>query len=266
MLVVNTIAAGGGSIIRFDGQKISVGPNSAGANPGPACYGLNGPLTITDCNFILGKLNSSYFPKIFGSHANKKLNLKASKIAAEKLCNRIKSKTGKHINPMILAKGASDIAVENMANAIRHISIQKGHDISNHALVAYGAAAGQLACDIADALEIKSIILNSQSGLLSAYGMGHAKLKSIKNETIDLDIAKGFKTINKKYKALEKLAVLELKPSLKNQQNFFYTSKKILLKYEETDVSIPIKYQDIKKCIKKFESQHKKRFGFIHKN
>ena len=87
-----------------------------------------------------------------------------------------------------------------MANAIRHISIQKGHDISNHALVAYGAAAGQLACDIADALEIKSIILNSQSGLLSAYGMGHAKLKSIKNETIDLDIVKGFKTINKKYK------------------------------------------------------------------
>ena len=96
--------------------------------------------------------------------------------------------------------------------------------------------------------------------------MGHAKLKSIKNETIDLDIAKGFKTINKKYKALEKLAVLELKPSLKNQQNFFHAFKKILLKYEETDISIPIKYQDIKKCIKKFESQHKKRFGFIHKN
>jgi len=266
MLVVNTIAAGGGSIIRFDGQKISVGPNSAGANPGPACYGLNGPLTITDCNFILGKLNSLYFPKIFGSHANKKLNLTDSKIAAEKLCNKIKSKTGKLINPMVLAKGASDIAVENMANAIRHISIQKGHDISNHALVAYGAAAGQLACDIADALEIKSIILNSQAGLLSAYGMGHAKLKSIKNQTIDLDITKGFKTINKKYKALEKLAIMELKLTFKNQQNSFHTSKKILLKYEETDVSIPIKYQEIKKCIKKFESQHKKRFGFIHKN
>ncbi|PPR26844.1 MAG: Acetophenone carboxylase gamma subunit [Alphaproteobacteria bacterium MarineAlpha9_Bin1] len=265
MLTVNTIASGGGSIIKFDGQKISVGPNSAGANPGPACYGLNGPLTITDCNFILGKLNSSYFPKIFGPNADKELNLLASKTAAKNLCNSIKSETGKSINSTLLAKGALDIAIENMANAIRHISIQKGHDISNHALVAYGAAAGQVACDIADALDIKSIIFNSQSGLLSAYGLGHAKLKSIKNETIDVEITKGFKILIKKYGLLKKIATSEFKSRLDNEKKISIT-KKILLKYEDTDVTIPIKYMSIEKCINKFEVLHKKRFGFIHKN
>ena len=266
MLVVNTIAAGGGSIIKFDGQKITVGPDSAGANPGPACYGLNGPFTITDCNFILGRLDASFFPKIFGSDANQHLNLKASKLAAKKICLNIEKETGKKIDPFMLARGALDIAVENMANAIRHISIQKGHDIFNHSLVAYGAAAGQVACDIADSLSIKSIIFNSHSGLLSAYGLGYATLKSIKHETIGIEINKEFENLNYKYNSLEKLAKAELYSNPSKKNKVFKIIKRIFLRYEETEVCIPLEHKNVNRCIKEFKQIHKKRFGFIHNN
>ena len=152
MLNINTIAAGGGSLIKFDGIKINVGPKSAGAYPGPACYGLGGPATITDCNLLLGNIQISNFPKIFGKHSNKPIDRKASIKALKKITNDILKFSKENISIYELAIGAISVANESMANAIRNISIEKGHDIEKHALVGYGAAAGQHICNIADSL------------------------------------------------------------------------------------------------------------------
>ena len=146
MLSINTIAAGGGSLISFDGIKINVGPNSAGAIPGPACYGLGGPATITDCNLVLGYIQASNFPKIFGKKGKSLLNINASIKALKIILNKVNKNLNKTMNIQDLALGSINIANENMANAIRHISIEKGHDIAHHALIGYGSAAGQHIC------------------------------------------------------------------------------------------------------------------------
>ena len=188
MLNINTIAAGGGSIIKLEGSKIIVGPKSAGASPGPACYGIGGPATITDCNLLLGYIQANNFPKIFGKQGNEPLSRKASAKALKKITNEIQKLSKDHISIYELAMGSISIANESMANAIRKISIEKGHDIEKHALVGYGAAAGQHICNIADSLNLKTIIMHPFSSVLSAYGMGFAELKVIKTVTIEKEI------------------------------------------------------------------------------
>ncbi|PPR17104.1 MAG: Acetophenone carboxylase gamma subunit [Alphaproteobacteria bacterium MarineAlpha9_Bin3] len=265
MLSINTIAAGGGSMISFDGLKINIGPKSAGAIPGPACYGLGGPATITDCNLVLGYIQASNFPKIFGKNGNSYLNINASIKALKLILKKIQKNFNKTMTIEDLALGSINIANENMANAIRHISIEKGHDISNHALIGYGAAAGQHICEVADALNLKTIIIHPFSSVLSAYGMGFAEIKSIKNRTIEKNINTYFNKIPNDFKIIQNIAFKELsadEPSLKIEQ--VKINKIISLKYENTDSFINVPLKNLSLCLKNFKKLYKNRYGFLH--
>lgn len=185
MMQIRTVAAGGGSILHFDGARYRVGPDSAGAHPGPACYRKGGPLTVTDCNVMLGKLQPEFFPKVFGPNARQPLD---SAIVQEKfaaLAAEIRAATGDDRTPIQVAEGFLAIAVENMANAIKHISIQRGYNASEYVLCCFGSAAGQHACLVADALGMKRVLIHPYAGLLSAYGMGLADLRLLREKAVE---------------------------------------------------------------------------------
>ncbi|MCA0209594.1 MAG: hydantoinase B/oxoprolinase family protein [Proteobacteria bacterium] len=180
MLRIHTVAAGGGSICRWDGARLTVGPESAGANPGPAAYGRGGPLTVTDCNVLLGKIQPDHFPKLFGPAGDQPLDrdIVARKFAA--MATEIGT-----ITPEALAEGLLAIAVQQMANAIKRITIARGHDVTqDYSLVGFGGAAGQHVCLVADALGIDEILLHPLAGVLSAYGMGLARPSAIRERTL----------------------------------------------------------------------------------
>jgi len=177
MLDIHTVAAGGGSIIETLHDELRVGPDSAGANPGPASYRRGGPLTVTDCNVLLGRLQPQHFPAVFGQNANQPLDVEAVKARFETLSNQLK------LPAESLAEGALDIAVENMANAVQKISTQRGYDLKDYTLVSFGGAGGQHACAVADKLGIQQVLLHPYSGVLSAYGMGLAQKRVIETRS-----------------------------------------------------------------------------------
>jgi len=184
MLRIHTVAAGGGSICRWGGARLLVGPESAGANPGPAAYGRGGPLTITDCNVLLGKIQPDHFPKLFGPNGDQPLD---REIVAQKFA-AMAAEVG-HITPEALAEGLLAIAVQQMANAIKRITIARGHDLTqSYSLVGFGGAAGQHVCLVADALGVDEILLHPLAGVLSAYGMGLAKPSAIRERTLALKL------------------------------------------------------------------------------
>ena len=184
MLRIHTVAAGGGSICRWDGARLSVGPESAGANPGPAAYGRGGPLTITDCNVLLGKIQPDYFPKLFGANGDQPLD----RAVVERKFAAMAAEVGT-ITPAALAEGLLSIAVQQMANAIKRITIARGHDVTqDYSLVGFGGAAGQHVCLVADALGVDEILLHPLAGVLSAYGMGLARPSAIRERTLALTL------------------------------------------------------------------------------
>ena len=210
MMQINTVAAGGGSILSFKDGRFQVGPESAGAIPGPASYGKDGPLTVTDCNVLLGKLNPEYFPNVFGKSGKEPLNTKIVKDKFLLMSQEVSKKTdGLQIDIFLLAEGFLKIAVENMANAIKKISIQRGYDVTKYTLNCFGGAGGQHACQVADSLGITSVFLHPYAGVLSAYGMGLAEIRSIKESHFESDI----ENINEAEKLIKKLSVK------KSQQN-----------------------------------------------
>src|ERR1700722_2725819 len=172
MMDIHTVAAGGGSICRFDGDKFRVGPESAGANPGPACYRRGGPLTITDCNVLTGKLQPEIFPAVFGPRGDEPLDSAAVREKFEALAEEVAAATGRRLDPIEIAQGFLAIAVDNMANAIKQVSVARGHDVAGYTLACFGGAGGQHACLVADALGIERIMIHPLAGVLSAYGMG----------------------------------------------------------------------------------------------
>jgi 5-oxoprolinase (ATP-hydrolysing) len=178
MMAIHTIAAGGGSILHFDGQKFSVGPDSAGANPGPACYRRGGPLTITDCNVLLGKIAPEFFPRVFGAEANAPLDVEIVRERFTALAREVEAATGRRTRPEEVAEGCLRIAVASMANAIQLISVQRGYDVTEYTLGCFGGAGGQHACLVADELGIERIFIHPLAGVLSAYGMGLADLSA----------------------------------------------------------------------------------------
>ncbi len=188
MMRIHTVAAGGGSICSFDGARFLVGPESAGAQPGPACYRQGGPLTVTDCNLILGKLQPDHFPKIFGSNANQPLDRDASFARMEEVLDLVAETTGEPMSAQAAAEGFIAIAIANMANAIRAISVAKGHDLDHFALNCFGGAGGQHACLVADALGIDTVLAHPLSGVLSAYGMGLADRREMREQTCGLPV------------------------------------------------------------------------------
>ena len=181
MMLIHTVAAGGGSILHFDGARFRVGPDSAGANPGPKCYRRGGPLAVTDANVMVGKLIPDFFPKIFGPQQNLPLDADAVRAAFAALAKEI----GDGRSAEQVADGFIKIAVENMANAIKKISVQRGYDVTRYALNCFGGAGGQHACLVADALGMTSVLIHPLSSLLSAYGMGLADIRSVRQQAIE---------------------------------------------------------------------------------
>ncbi len=181
MMSIHTVAAGGGSLLRFGNGRLQVGPESAGADPGPACYRRGGPLAVTDCNVILGKIQPAHFPKVFGPEGCAPLDAAAARAGFEDLARRIAEETGEPPrSPEDLAEGFLRIAVENMASAIKKISVQRGYDVTRYTLNCFGGAGGQHACLVADALGMERVFIHPFAGVLSAFGMGLADVRAIR--------------------------------------------------------------------------------------
>ena len=185
MLAIHTVAAGGGSICSFDGARLRVGPESAGAEPGPACYRRGGPLTLTDCHVQLGRLRPEFFPRLFGKERDQTIDVDA---ATERLAELSRASG---MAASALAEGFLAIAVDSMARAIKRVSVERGHDLADSTLVCFGAAAGQLACRVADALRIERVLIHPLAGVLSAYGMGLADLRVTRQDGFGADLALG---------------------------------------------------------------------------
>src|SRR6185295_12351036 len=175
MMQIHTVAAGGGSVCRFDGMRFRVGPESAGANPGPACYRNGGPLTVTDCNLFLGRIDPQHFPAVFGPSGNQLLDPEASWARLQEVADAVGDKSLEEI-----AEGFLEIAIDNMAAAIRKISIARGHDVTRYTLACFGGAGGQHACRVADALGMERILIHPLAGVLSAHGIGLAEVKAVR--------------------------------------------------------------------------------------
>src|SRR6478736_5733318 len=183
MMLIHTVAAGGGSILHFDGARFRVGPDSAGANPGPKCYRRDGPLAVTDANVMVGKLIPDFFPKIFGPAQNLPLDANAVRNAFADLAQQVGGRKAEEV-----ADGFIKIAVENMANAIKKISVQRGYDVTRYMLNCFGGAGGQHACLVADALGMTRVLIHPYSSLLSAYGMGLADIRATRQQAIEQQI------------------------------------------------------------------------------
>ncbi len=260
---IHTVAAGGGSILNFDGLKYRVGPQSAGANPGPACYRRDGPLTITDCNVLLGRLQAEYFPKIFGPDGDQALDLSTVHHKFEQFAQSVKKQTGDDRSAHGVAEGFLHIAVDNMANAIKKISVQRGYDITEYTLCSFGGAGGQHACLVADALGIDTVFIHPFAGVLSAYGIGLADVRALYEQSVE-DILSDdlISQLKDRYTAIVATATDEVA-----EQNISKTNisieKRVHVRYDGTDSSIAVNFADSGAVREQFEQIHRQRFGFI---
>ena len=259
MMLIHTVAAGGGSILHFDGRRFRVGPDSAGANPGPAAYRRGGPLAVTDANVMVGKLIPSYFPAIFGPQQDEPLDVgivrnKFAVLAAE---------VGDGRSPEEVADGFIQIAVANMAEAIKKISVQRGYDITRYALNSFGGAGGQHACLVADALGIKTVLLHPFSGLLSAYGMGLAEIRSTRTSALDVALDGEAKA------AIEAVATklaADAKAEVAGQgvaEGDIAIHVRAHIRYSGTDTAIAVPAGTRAVMQEAFQTAHKARFGFM---
>ncbi len=257
MLQIHTVAAGGGSICYFDGARLRVGPQSAGADPGPACYRRGGPLTITDCNVLLGRVRPEFFPAIFGPKGDRPLD---GKIVAERfgdLCWAVKQATGAELSPEQAAEGFIAIANQHMAEAIRKISIQRGYDPREYVLCAFGGAGGQHACAVANAVGARSVLLHPLAGVLSAWGMGLADVRAVREISVEqalgVDLSGRCEALNRQ--AAEALAARGVAVRA--------TELTAYLRYDGAEASLPVVLADDAAMREAFEAAHKSRFGFL---
>ncbi|MGA8319557.1 MAG: hydantoinase B/oxoprolinase family protein [Xanthobacteraceae bacterium] len=270
MMLIHTVAAGGGSVLHFDGARFRVGPDSAGANPGPKCYRRGGPLAVTDANVMAGKLIADFFPKIFGPRQNQPLDAEAVRTSFAAMAKNI----GDGRTPEEVADGFIKIAVENMANAIKKISVQRGYDVTRYALNCFGGAGGQHACLVADALGMTSVLIHPLSSLLSAYGMGLADIRSVRQQAIEEPFG------TKARKSLEIAARRLAADAIGEVAGQGVAANKIKLhvrahiRYAGTDTALivdagtsvgrsTVKLASLEKMKAAFERAHKARFGFI---
>jgi len=262
MLRIHTVAAGGGSICRFDGARLRVGPESAGSNPGPACYRRGGPLTVTDCNVMVGKLHPDFFPPVFGAEGKEKLDTAIVREKFAELAAQVSAATGTAMAPEALAEGFLRIAVENMANAIKHISVQRGYDVTRYALNCFGGAGGQHACLVADALGMKTVYLHPFAGVLSAYGMGLADLGALRDRAVEtvLDESR-FPSLNQTIGELGREAAAELQAQgVEPARIGLHPTARV--KVAGTDAALEISFGEISAMRAAFAEAHRQRFGF----
>jgi 5-oxoprolinase (ATP-hydrolysing) len=260
MMRIHTVAAGGGSILHFDGARFRVGPDSAGANPGPACYRNGGPLAVTDANVMVGKLNPAFFPAIFGPKRDETLDVEAVKARFAELAARIPGKSAEEI-----ADGFIAIAVMNMANAIKKISVERGYDITRYALNCFGGAGGQHACLVADHLGMTEILIHPYSGLLSAYGMGLASIRATRQVAVETPLAGDVAShVARAEAGIGTEAVAEVAGQGIPQGEIRLVTD-LHLRYAGTDSPIDITWMpgDGPQALRaRFEAAHRARFGF----
>ncbi|MBL8512931.1 MAG: hydantoinase B/oxoprolinase family protein, partial [Betaproteobacteria bacterium] len=263
MMAIHTIAAGGGSILHFDGQRQRVGPESAGANPGPACYRRGGPLTVTDANVMLGKIQPAHFPAVFGPDGNLPLDEQIVREKFEALARSIAASTGQPATAESVAEGFIRIAVANMANAIKFISVQRGHDVTGYTLQCFGGAGGQHACLVADELGMTRVLIHPLAGVLSAYGMGLAEQRALRERSLNAVLHPG--ALPDIDAALESLAA-DARAELVAQgcaASAIRISRTLMLKYEGTESTVSVAWGGIAAMRAAFEDGYRQRFSFL---
>ncbi|MEE8307117.1 MAG: hydantoinase/oxoprolinase family protein, partial [Gammaproteobacteria bacterium] len=255
MMHIHTVAAGGGSVLHYDGARFRVGPDSAGANPGPKSYGREGPLSVTDCNVLLGRLQPENFPRIFGESGAEPLALEPVQQAFATVAAEAGFDSAEQA-----AEGYLMIAVENMARAIKKISLERGYDVSAYTLACFGGAGGQHACLVADNLGIERIIIHPLAGILSAVGMGLAESRHMVERTIE-------QPLNWDSFTAMTAAFLEMEPGARRQVargvRKIETEANVHLRYEGTDTALPVTFDRGDTMRAEFEAEHQQRFGFI---
>lgn len=254
MMQIHTVAAGGGSICRFDGSRFRVGPQSAGANPGPACYRKGGPLTVTDCNLFLGRIDPAFFPAVFGADGDQPLDSDAARARLEEVAAALSEPRSLEV----IAEGFLAIAVDNIAAAIRKISVARGHDVTTYALACFGGAGGQHACRVADALGMETVLVHPLAGMLSAYGIGLAPLKAIREVTLMRRLGDSF---------AEELAALEAQArgDLLAQgiaEDAISLAPSARLRFAGSDSLLAIPCGDPAAMDAAFRALHRQRFGY----
>ena len=262
MMLIHTVAAGGGSVAHFDGARMRVGPDSAGADPGPASYGNEGPLTITDCNVMLGRLRPEFFPAVFGVEGDQPLDVDVVHHLFASLADQVGEATGKPAKPEELAEGFLTIAVENMANAIKKISVQRGHDVTGYVLVCFGGAGGQHACLVADRLGIEQVLVHPHAGVLSALGIGLADVRTVNDEAVEARLSEasltGVEGVVENLEAEARLEVASQGVADTQVEAFF----RVAVRYDGSDTAIHVPLGVMAEVVESFEEAHRSRFGF----
>ncbi len=262
MMSIHTVAAGGGSVLTFDGARFRAGPESAGANPGPASYRRGGPLAVTDANVMLGKIQPAHFPKVFGPNANESLDRDVVVKRFSEMAADIERSTGVKRTPEEVAEGFIDIAVGAMANAIKKISVARGYDVTRYTLQCFGGAGGQHACLVADALGMSKVFAHPLGGVLSAYGMGLADQNVIREASIEQDLVSSLDAVTQKLNALADEAEGELRRQGVTGSEV-QMHRRVHVRYKGTDSALIVAAGSLKEIQSAFEAAYRQRFAFL---
>ncbi len=260
MMDIHTVAAGGGSVCRYEAGRFQVGPQSAGALPGPACYGRGGPVTVTDCNLILGKIQPHLFPAVFGDTGSEPLDASASHQGVQAIADDIHRTTGTTMSVEKVAEGFIAVAVEHMARAIKRVSVERGHNIKDYALLTFGGAGGQHACLVADALGIERVLVPPFAGVLSALGMGLADQRSLAESAVEAPIDNQA-SIKRAISGVSAQAQRSLeKQGVRAGEH--QTEIALRIKYAGTDTALAVPFEGFQRLRADFEALHQQQFGF----
>jgi 5-oxoprolinase (ATP-hydrolysing) len=263
MMSIHTVAAGGGSLLQFDGARLRVGPESAGANPGPASYRRGGPLATTDANVLLGKIQPAYFPKVFGPNADEALDRDGVATKFEALAAQVQAATGRAATAESLAEGFLQIAIQNMANAIKRISVARGYDVTQYTLQCFGGAGGQHACGVADALGMSRIFVHPLAGVLSAYGMGLADQIAMREAAVELPLDEdGLAAASAQADTIARAAVDEV-ASQGVERAAVELRCRIHVRYQGTDTALLVPLGTLAEIRRDFEAGYRQRFAFL---
>ena len=270
MMNIHTVAAGGGSLLQFDGARFRVGPQSAGANPGPASYRRGGPLAVTDANLMLGKIQPRYFPQVFGPHANELLDDQVVRQRFAELAQQVRlsrpagqEAEAEQLTAEACAEGFVQIAVQQMANAIKKISVARGYDVSRYTLQCFGGAGGQHACLVADALGMSRVLVHPLAGVLSAYGMGLADQSVMREQTVELALQEqSLPSIEQQLDALSRLARDELLRQQINQGEL-NVHRRVHVRYQGSDTALVVPSGSLQQIMARFEAAYRQRFAFL---
>ena len=263
MLSIHTVAAGGGSILHFDGSRYRAGPDSAGADPGPACYRRGGPLTVTDANVLLGRIQPDHFPKVFGERGDQPLDADITKAEFTELSEQIAADTGDTRGPEEVAAGFVEIAVANMANAIKKISVQRGYDVTEYVLNVFGGAGGQHACAVADALGMSRVLIHPLAGVLSAYGIGLAAIIAMREQAVEAQLTtESLENLPGTLDPLEQDARAEVSAEGVPPERIT-AAHRAHLRYQGTDTAVIVPVGPLADMTAAFEAEYSRRFSFL---